>query len=191
MGAPYRPAVRRVWADVDVTTSAVQARFSVIPAFNESLSIAECLRSLATQDFHEAVEIIVVDNNRAAGRYIGAPWLLRVSGLFPLLVERSLVAVSRTFCHPMEVFQPRAARIAQRVLATVKPGGIGIFHDGYEGEGADRGSTVAAVKIVVERLAAAGSRFPTVDELLQVPAYSCHARAAGGAHPAGSYSLSE
>lgn len=72
------------------------------------------------------------------------PWLLRVPALFPLLVERSPVAVSGTFCHPLEVFQPRPARMAQRALATVKPGGIVIFHDGYDGKGADRGSTVAA-----------------------------------------------
>ncbi|GAA3104475.1 glycosyltransferase involved in cell wall biosynthesis [Kribbella aluminosa] len=39
-------------------------RFSVvIPAFNEERLIAECLRSLARQDFAGGYEVIVVDNN--------------------------------------------------------------------------------------------------------------------------------
>jgi glycosyltransferase involved in cell wall biosynthesis len=39
-------------------------RFSVvIPAFNESAYLADCLRSLAAQDFTGQVEVIVVDNN--------------------------------------------------------------------------------------------------------------------------------
>ncbi len=45
-------------------TSASPPRFSVvIPAFNESLCLAECLVSLAGQDFAGAYEVIVVDNN--------------------------------------------------------------------------------------------------------------------------------
>lgn len=44
--------------------SAPRLRFSVVvPAFNESLSIAACLRSLSSQDFAGNYEVIVVDNN--------------------------------------------------------------------------------------------------------------------------------
>jgi glycosyltransferase involved in cell wall biosynthesis len=43
---------------------AVSPRFSVVvPALNESAYIAECLRSLAAQDFTGPVEVIVVDND--------------------------------------------------------------------------------------------------------------------------------
>jgi peptidoglycan/xylan/chitin deacetylase (PgdA/CDA1 family) len=100
------------------------------------------------------------------------PWLLRTPALFPILRERSLQPVSGTFCHPLEVFQPSPERIARRALAAVRPGGIVIFHDGYDAKGANRSSTVAAVKIVVEQLSHAGYRFTTIDQLLGVPAYS-------------------
>lgn len=67
-GASHRPTVGLVRDDADSTASPARARFSVvIPAFNESLLIAEYLRWLAAQDFHEAVEIIVVDNNSTDG----------------------------------------------------------------------------------------------------------------------------
>jgi glycosyltransferase involved in cell wall biosynthesis len=43
---------------------AARPRFSVvIPAFNESAYLVDCLRSLAAQDFPGPVEVIVVDNN--------------------------------------------------------------------------------------------------------------------------------
>jgi glycosyltransferase involved in cell wall biosynthesis len=48
----------------DQVVGATLPRFSVvIPAFNEATYLPECLRSLATQDFAGAVELIVVDNN--------------------------------------------------------------------------------------------------------------------------------
>lgn len=47
-----------------VSADGVQPRFSVvIPAFNESACISECLRSLAGQDYTGTLEVIVVDNN--------------------------------------------------------------------------------------------------------------------------------
>ncbi|HTW00077.1 MAG TPA: polysaccharide deacetylase family protein [Streptosporangiaceae bacterium] len=99
------------------------------------------------------------------------PWLLRVPALGPVLREHRLRAVSGEFCHPLEVFQPRPALIAGRVLAKVRPGSIVIFHDGYDGRPGDRSSTVAAVKIVVRQLVRDGYRFATVSELLGRPAY--------------------
>jgi peptidoglycan/xylan/chitin deacetylase (PgdA/CDA1 family) len=100
------------------------------------------------------------------------PWLARTPALFEVLRERSLRPVSGEFCHSLEVFQPSAARIARGALAKVRPGSIIIFHDGYNDKGADRGSTVAAVKLVVEDLLTRGYRFETVDRMLGVPPYS-------------------
>ena len=99
------------------------------------------------------------------------PWLLRVPALRPVLREHGLRAVSGEFCHALEVCQPRPSMIARRALAKARPGSIIIFHDGYDGHPGNRASTVAAARIVVDRLAAGGYGFVTVDELLGVPAY--------------------
>ena len=99
------------------------------------------------------------------------PWLLRTPALRRILAGHGLRAVSGEFCHPLEVFQPRPQLIARGVLAKVRPGSIVIFHDGFDGHAGDRASTVAAARIVVDRLSADGYRFVTVDELLGVPAY--------------------
>jgi peptidoglycan/xylan/chitin deacetylase (PgdA/CDA1 family) len=99
------------------------------------------------------------------------PWLLRTPALARILRERATQPVSGLFCHPLEVLQPGPERIARYALATVRPGCMLIFHDGFDARGADRSSTVEAVKIVVDRLIRSGYRFTTVDRLLGVPAY--------------------
>lgn len=99
------------------------------------------------------------------------PWLLRVPSLFRLLPRYGLRPVSGEFCHPLEVFQPDPERIARATLAKVRPGSIVIFHDGFDGHAGYRASTVAAVKLVVDRLAADGYGFTTVDRLLGIAAY--------------------
>jgi peptidoglycan/xylan/chitin deacetylase (PgdA/CDA1 family) len=99
------------------------------------------------------------------------PWLARTPALFEVLRERSLQPVSGEFCHSLEVFQPSAARIARGALAKIRPGSIIIFHDGYDDKGADRASTVAAVKLVVQALLTRGYRFETVDRVLGLPSY--------------------
>jgi peptidoglycan-N-acetylglucosamine deacetylase len=99
------------------------------------------------------------------------PWLLRIPALRGVLAEHRLRPVSGEFCHPLEVFQPRARLIASGVLAKARPGSIVIFHDGYDGHEGNRASTVAAARIVVNQLTADGYRFVTVDELLGIPAY--------------------
>jgi hypothetical protein len=99
------------------------------------------------------------------------PWLLRTPALTRILRECAMQPVSGLFCHPLEVLQPGPRRIARGALATVRPGCMLIFHDGFDAKGADRSSTVEAVKIVVDRLDRSGYRFTTVDRLLQVPAY--------------------
>jgi peptidoglycan/xylan/chitin deacetylase (PgdA/CDA1 family) len=99
------------------------------------------------------------------------PWLARTPALFEVLRERALQPVSGEFCHSLEVFQPSPARIARGALAKVRSGSIIIFHDGYDDKGADRGSTVAAVKLVVQALLTRGYRFETVDRMLGLPSY--------------------
>jgi peptidoglycan-N-acetylglucosamine deacetylase len=99
------------------------------------------------------------------------PWLLRTPALGAVLRELGLRAVSGEFCHPLEVCQPRPGLIAERAVAKARPGSIIIFHDGHDGHDGDRASTVAAARIVVDRLSRDGYRFATVDELLDIPAY--------------------
>ncbi len=60
--------------------------------------------------------------------------------------------------------QPAAARIARRVLSSVRPGRVIIFHDGFDARGGDRAHTVEAVRLVVDRLCGEGWRFATLDE---------------------------
>jgi hypothetical protein len=47
-----------------------------------------------------------------------------------------------------------------------------IFHDGYNGQGADRTRTVDAVARVIDALGERGWHFTTVDTLLATDAYS-------------------
>lgn len=63
---------------IEVAPAENAPRFSVVvPAFNESACVADCLRSLANQDFAGTYEVIVVDNNStdrtaAIARSLGA-----------------------------------------------------------------------------------------------------------------------
>ena len=99
------------------------------------------------------------------------PWLLRIPALRAIAREHRLQVISGEFCHALEVFQPAADRIARRALAKARSGSILIFHDGFDGRGGNRASTVDAVKIVVDGLMSRGYRFTTVDRLLDIPAY--------------------
>jgi peptidoglycan-N-acetylglucosamine deacetylase len=99
------------------------------------------------------------------------PWLARTPATFRLLHDRGIRPVSGEFCHALEVLQVSSERIARRTLSKVRAGSIVIFHDGYDAQGADRTSTVEAVRIVVDTLVRDGYSFATVDELLGIPAY--------------------
>ena len=117
----------------------------------------------------------------------GRDALQRVAGVVPLLyrppwlchwpwVLRTIAAtgssvVSGTFAHPLEVFQPAAARLADGAARRVQPGTVLIMHDGREARGGPRAQTVAAVGPLVDRLRSRGYRFTTVDRLLGLPAY--------------------
>ena len=99
------------------------------------------------------------------------PWLIRTRRTFELLRARGLSPVSGEFCHPLEPWQPSPQRIARHALARLGPGGVVIFHDGYNSSGGARHHTVEAVRIVVDTLVARGYDFVTVAELLGLPAY--------------------
>jgi peptidoglycan/xylan/chitin deacetylase (PgdA/CDA1 family)/glycosyltransferase involved in cell wall biosynthesis len=63
-------------------------------------------------------------------------------------------------------------RIAQKVLASVRPGSIILLHDGDETHhGSDRSQTVAALPSIIETLRSEGYSFVTVPELLDTSAY--------------------
>jgi peptidoglycan/xylan/chitin deacetylase (PgdA/CDA1 family) len=143
----------------------------VIANHSYSHDIRKCVgqHALAAEQRNaEQVFLRLLDRRPALYR---PPWLLRTPALMRILSERSMQPVSGLFCHPLEVFQPGPERIARRALATVRPGCMLIFHDGFDAIGADRGSTVEAVKIVVDRLVRSGYRFTTVDRLLGVRPY--------------------
>lgn len=99
------------------------------------------------------------------------PWLLRIPSLNEVLAAEGLRAISGEFCHPLEVFQPDPEVIAKGVLAKARPGSIIIFHDGWDGKGANRASTVAAAGMVIDELRRDGYEFVTVDEMLGLPAW--------------------
>ena len=100
------------------------------------------------------------------------PWLIRVPALFPILGQHRLTAVTGNFCHPLEVAQIDASRIARRATRlAARPGSAMIFHDGFDGNGGYRGQTVEAVKRVVDTLQERGHTFTTIDRLLSISAY--------------------
>jgi peptidoglycan/xylan/chitin deacetylase (PgdA/CDA1 family) len=100
-----------------------------------------------------------------------SPWLWRQPFLLKTLRTNGLVPISGEFCHPLEVLQIDAEKIAKTAIKKARPGSIIIFHDGRDGKGGNRGETVAAVGIVVDRLIKDGYSFVTVDKLLSIPAY--------------------
>lgn len=67
--------------------------------------------------------------------------------------------------------QIQAGRLAERAYRRSAPGSIMIFHDGYNGCGGYRGSTVDAVDEIVDRLGADGFESETVGRLLGIPPY--------------------
>jgi len=100
-----------------------------------------------------------------------SPWLWRQPLLLGSLKQQQLYPISGQFAHPLEVLQIDATKIAHAAIKKAKPGSIIIFHDGYDGRGANRSQTVEAVKIFVEQLSKSGYQFVTVDQLLGIEAY--------------------
>ncbi len=99
------------------------------------------------------------------------PWLCHWPWVLASIRAAGLQPVSGRFGHPLEVFQPPARRITAAAARLARPGGILIFHDGFEARGGFRDQTVAAVGPLIDTLRERGYRFATIDELLGVPPY--------------------
>jgi peptidoglycan/xylan/chitin deacetylase (PgdA/CDA1 family) len=164
--------VGRAVARQPATTTALARAGHVIGNHSYSHQFTRCWTPrLLRTEIERAQDVLATALGRPPVLY-RPPWLARTPALFELLQHHRLRPVSGEFCHALEVAQPPARWIARRALAKACPGAIIIFHDGYNGTGADRASTVAAVKIVVTRLRAAGYGFTTIDRLLGVHPYA-------------------
>lgn len=131
-----------------------------------SHSFRRCLDDEAMRTEIRRTQDLLTTLLGAPPRLYRPPWLLRTRGLFATLAEHGLTPVSGEFCHPLEPLQPPAAVIARRALARVTPGGLVIFHDGFDARGGNRANTVAAVRIVIDALRRTGYSFVTADDLL-------------------------
>jgi peptidoglycan/xylan/chitin deacetylase (PgdA/CDA1 family) len=100
------------------------------------------------------------------------PWLCHWPWVMSSLRQHGLQAVSGTFIHPLEPFQPAAVKLTDSASRLTRPGTILIFHDGREARGGPRDQSVAAVGPLIDRLTDRGYRFTTIDRLLGVSAYA-------------------
>jgi peptidoglycan/xylan/chitin deacetylase (PgdA/CDA1 family) len=99
------------------------------------------------------------------------PWLFKTPLLLRTVKKMNLFPVSGLFCSNIEVFHASPNKIAKTAVARAQPGGILIFHDGYNGKGAIRKETVQSVALTVEALKADGYSFVTIDELFDIKPY--------------------
>ena len=99
------------------------------------------------------------------------PWLYRTPLLLRSARNMGLFPVSGLFCNNLEVFHVSPEKIARTAVSRARPGGILIFHDGYNGKGAVRKETVESVKHTVSALTADGYTFVTVDQLFDIKPY--------------------
>lgn len=134
-------------------------------------SVLRCFTPSAQREETLRTQQSVADATGRRPALYRPPWLFRTPSLLRVLRKARLRPVSGTFCHPWEVFQPDARKIARRVLAKTRPGSIIIFHDGFDARGGDRAQTAAAVPLVVAALRSRGYSFLPVHELLHIPAY--------------------
>ena len=68
-----------------------------------------------------------------------------------------------------DAVKPDKDKIVKRILGGVRPGGIILLHDGWDGKTIpDRSATVAALEEIIPALKAKGYEFKTVSELLGV-----------------------
>lgn len=163
--------VGRAVARAPETTTALLAAGHVIGNHSYSHELHRCFTAGLIDDEIRRAQDVFADKVQLQPRLYRPPWLARSPATFGVLRRHHLVPVSGTFCHPLEVAQYRPDRIAIRAVARARPGGMLIFHDGYNGRGADRTRTLDAVARVVDTLADRGWSFTTVDRLLGVDPY--------------------
>lgn len=154
------------------TTAALVAAGHVVGNHSYSHRFGRCLTPGAQRNEVARTQTILRSVLGRTPLLYRPPWLLRLPPLLGRLRQQGLQPISGVFCHPLEVTQRSAIRIAAAAVRRARPGTILIFHDGVEGRGGNRAATVAAVEIVVDTLLARGYRFTTVDQLLDIPAYA-------------------
>jgi peptidoglycan/xylan/chitin deacetylase (PgdA/CDA1 family) len=153
-------------------SAALVAAGHVVGNHSYSHQFHRCFAGATCEDEIKRAQDVIADAVHRTPRLYRPPWLVRTPATFRVLRRHGLVPVSGTFCHPFEVAQCGAGRIARRAVARSGPGRILIFHDGYNGTGADRTRSLDAVARVVDVLADRGWTFATVDALLGIHAYA-------------------
>lgn len=113
----------------------------------------------------------ILDNQKIIEKITGKkptlfrpPWLMHYPILLRSIKKLGLKPISGVFCHPLEIFQIDAQKIAKGATKKARPGQIIIFHDGYNAKGANRAQTVQAVKLTVEELTKQGYSFQVIPE---------------------------
>jgi peptidoglycan/xylan/chitin deacetylase (PgdA/CDA1 family) len=153
------------------TSAALVAAGHVVGNHSYSHELRRCLSGRLIDSEIRRTQDVISDTIQLLPRLYRPPWLVRTPATFASLRRHHLVPVSGTFCHPLEVAQCAPERIATRAVARSTPGGMLIFHDGYNGEGASRTRTLDAVARVIDVLGERGWGFTTVDQMLGVAPY--------------------
>ncbi len=103
-------------------------------------------------------------------RFYRPPWGLRTPGR-RLAIERAGYAVVMWNNMTVDYLGLSPTRIASRIVAKARPGGVIVLHDGKEAKGGNRANVVAALPLIIERLQGQGYRFVGLDDLLGTNAY--------------------
>ena len=123
------------------------------PLFNNELSESESV--MASLDIKNI-------------KYFRFPWLYRNPWIMRSVKKRGYQIISGEFAHGLEPFQINHKHIYRHAKSIVKPGGIIIFHDGYnDSPQADRTQTLEAVKLLCNELSQKGYKLVTISELIK------------------------
>ena len=163
--------VGKAVARYPATSAALVAAGHVVGNHSYSHELRRCLSARLIDGEIRRTQDVISDAIQLLPRLYRPPWLVRTPATFASLRRNHLVAVSGTFGHPLEVAQCAPDRIATRAIARSTPGRMLIFHDGYNGTGAERTRTLDAVARVVDVLGERGWGFTTVDRILDVEPY--------------------
>lgn len=152
------------------TTRALVAAGHVVGNHSYTHRLHRCVTSAAIDDEIRRTQDVLAETVGHRPRLFRPPWLARTPATFRVVRRHGLTAVSGTFCHPLEVAGWPSKRIAACATARTAPGRLLIFHDGYNGEHADRSRTLDAVARVIDTLGERGWSFTTVDAVLAAQA---------------------
>ena len=118
------------------------------------LNLPQLSSSVISAQIRTGLQSVVTSSGGVKPLYFRAP-----GGNWSALVERIAtgfgLALLRWTVDPTDWSRPGTPLIVTRVLDQLRPGGVILLHDG----GGDRSETVAAVRILIPELSAAGWRF--------------------------------